>query len=76
MAAFNVKAHWDSEARVWWAESDDVPGLVAEAETHDDLIQELRHIVPELLALNMPSVRGVTHTMHILSDQIEEMCDA
>jgi len=26
-----VKAFWDSDARVWVAESDDVPGLITEA---------------------------------------------
>jgi hypothetical protein len=44
MSAFNVKAHWDTEARVWWAESDDVPGLVAEAESHDQLVADLHQI--------------------------------
>jgi predicted RNase H-like HicB family nuclease len=29
---FTVTAEWDSEAAVWVAESEDVPGLVTEAE--------------------------------------------
>jgi predicted RNase H-like HicB family nuclease len=28
-----VDAHWDSEAGVWVAESEDIPGLVTEAES-------------------------------------------
>lgn len=32
-----VRAEWDEEARVWVATSDDVPGLVTEADTVEDL---------------------------------------
>jgi hypothetical protein len=34
------------------AESEDVPGLVTEAETLDSLTDKLRNIIPELLHLN------------------------
>jgi predicted RNase H-like HicB family nuclease len=48
----NVWADWDAEARVWVAASDDVPGLVAEAASLDELFCELQTLIPELLALN------------------------
>jgi len=48
----NVRAHWDADARVWVALSDDVPGLVAEASSLDELFSELQTLIPELLALN------------------------
>ncbi len=47
-----VRATWDDEARVWVAESDDVPGLVTEASTTEQLLAKLRVLVPELLELN------------------------
>ena len=47
-----VKAFWDSEARVWVAESDDVPGLVTEADTMEQLIDKLHILIPELLQEN------------------------
>ena len=47
-----VLAHWDPEARVWVAESDDVPGLITEADTVEQLLQRLQVLVPELLELN------------------------
>lgn len=47
-----VRAVWDPEAGVWIATSDDVPGLVAEAETQDRLLEKLKILVPELLELN------------------------
>ncbi len=49
---FKVDAFWDSEAEVWVATSDDVPGLVTEASTIEILAQKLRVIIPELLILN------------------------
>jgi hypothetical protein len=48
----SVQARWDTEARVWVAVSDDVPGLAAEAASLDQLFQELTVLIPELLALN------------------------
>ena len=45
-------AQWDSEAGRWVAESADVPGLVAEADSPNALAQKLRTLIPELLELN------------------------
>lgn len=49
---YEVEARWDSAAGVWVAESDDVPGLVAEAELMNALVEKVRVLVPELLELN------------------------
>ncbi len=46
-----VQARWDPEASVWIATSDDVPGLVVEAETGPSMIEETRLVLPELLEL-------------------------
>ena len=47
-----VKFIWDSEAAVWVAESDDVPGLVLESGSYDALVERVKHAIPELLELN------------------------
>jgi predicted RNase H-like HicB family nuclease len=47
-----VSAEWDSEAKVWVAESEDVPGLATEAESPDALLEKLKILIPELLELN------------------------
>lgn len=54
MANQNIEVHafWDEEAGVWVAESEQVPGLVTEAETFEDLAAKLENLVPELLELN------------------------
>ena len=47
-----VQIDWDSEASVWLATSEDVPGLVAESGTLPCLMTKLRSLVPELLEAN------------------------
>jgi predicted RNase H-like HicB family nuclease len=51
-SALVVRAEWDDEARVWVVESDDIPGLVAEAEGREDLVKKLSILIPEMLELN------------------------
>ena len=48
----HVEAVWDPEAGVWVATSDDVPGLVTEAETLETLTERLRVMIPDILAAN------------------------
>ena len=52
MRQYHVVAKWDSEAKVWFAESDDIPGLVTEADTLEALIERITAVAPELLELN------------------------
>lgn len=49
---FKILANWDNEAAVWIAESEDVPGLVTEADSIDGLIAKLKVMIPELLEAN------------------------
>lgn len=49
MRHVTVSAFWDDEANVWVAESDDVPGLVTEAESIEKLTQKLQVLIPELI---------------------------
>ena len=52
MNHIRVTAIWDDEALVWVATSDDVPGLVTEAETQELLERKLVELIPELLLEN------------------------
>ena len=62
---YGVLTQWDCEAGVWVAESEDVPGLVAEADSPNVLVQKLRTLIPELLELNgVPNDR--TASFHVL----------
>jgi hypothetical protein len=61
-----VRVLWDSEARAWLATSEDVQGLVVEAATFDDVVAEVRALVPELLQLNQQS-HAQTVELHFLA---------
>ena len=71
-----VNAEWDPEAKVWVATSDDVPGLVTEAETVEALTEKLSVMIPELLEANGTLVGGavrevpinlIAHREHLIS---------
>ncbi len=47
-----VNLNWDSDADVWIATSEDIPGLVLESGSFDALLERVRFAVPELLSLN------------------------
>ncbi len=53
MKTFDVRAHWDADAGVWWADSDEIPGLAVEAATIKQLEDNVLAIAPELLKLNL-----------------------
>jgi Domain of unknown function (DUF1902) len=50
--SITIDARWDEEANVWIATSDDVAGLVVEADTWAAMIEEVRLVLPELLELS------------------------
>ena len=52
MHPYHVTAEWDSEAEVWVASSDDVPGLATGADTFEALVEKLKVVIPELLEEN------------------------
>ncbi|MGH7844165.1 MAG: DUF1902 domain-containing protein [Candidatus Binatia bacterium] len=78
MEQITVKAVWDDEAKVWVAESDDVPGLITEAPSPDALSTKLAILIPELLEANhaLPSdqkfvnIRVQFHGEHIATLQV------
>jgi hypothetical protein len=52
--AVTIVAEWDDESRVWWARSDDLPGLVSESPTLEGLIERVSAVVPDLLDAASP----------------------
>lgn len=60
---YTVEAFWDAEAKVWVASSENIPGLVTEADNLEILTKKLKNIVPELLLLN--KIVSVNYTGNI-----------
>jgi hypothetical protein len=51
MDEYGVLLTWDDEARVWYCTSGDIPGLILESGSLDDLMERARRAAPELLGL-------------------------
>jgi len=51
MNEYTINFSWDEEARVWIAICDDIP-LAIEHNSFDALIERVKTVVPEILALN------------------------
>ena len=56
----HVQATYDPKAGVWWAESEDLPGLVSEAPTLDALVDRVMAVAGELLEANGTPAAGVS----------------
>ena len=69
MAEYTIKLEWDSQANVWIATSNDVPGLVLESGSFDALIERVRYAVPELLELNQKEHADIS--LHFKSERHE-----
>lgn len=52
-----IRVFRDPAAGVWVAESEDVPGLVTEAEGLERLLEKLQAMIPELWSLNRTGPR-------------------
>lgn len=55
----HVQVSFDPDVEVWWAESDEVPGLVSEAPTQEELMDRVVDAAPELLAANGEEADGM-----------------
>ena len=51
--AFTVTAVWDPDAEVFTTSSD-IPGLVIEAATFEEVVDLVRSLAPEVIAANVP----------------------
>ncbi len=45
-----VNAAWDEETRVWFATSEDVPGLFVQADTFEELVELVPEVAADLLS--------------------------
>jgi Domain of unknown function (DUF1902) len=52
---FTVTAIWDPEAKVFTSQSD-IPGLVVEAATFEELVDLVEALAPEVIAANLPDI--------------------
>ena len=63
-----VRAHWDADASVWVATTDDVPGLATEAATLEALRDKLVVMIPELMEANNVASDLPEIPIHIIAE--------
>jgi predicted RNase H-like HicB family nuclease len=56
--SYTVHCTWDAEASVWFVSETDVPGLVTEAATVEEMSRKLEQMIPELLEANAVPAHG------------------
>jgi predicted RNase H-like HicB family nuclease len=59
MSEYTIIFFWDDEASVWIAESEDLPGLILESDSFDNLVEKVKKAVHDLLELNETNHRQV-----------------
>lgn len=52
MQRCTIQANWDEEASVWYVVESDVPGLVAEGDSLEELLEKIKGLLPDLVHLN------------------------
>ena len=73
MNSIIVKAEWDTEAEVWTATSDDVPGLVAESASLEKLRPKVMSMIEELIQLNGLSFGEGDIPVHFVAQTTERL---
>jgi len=67
---YTVKFIWDEEAKVWIADSNDIPGLVLESGSLDALMERVSIAATELIELNQLPHNS---TIHYVSEKTQRM---
>ena len=57
MSEFTVSVAHDLEAGVWYVEASDIPGLNAEADTYEGLVEVVLDLAPDLIEHNLDGDR-------------------
>jgi predicted RNase H-like HicB family nuclease len=68
-----VRAAWDDAASVWVATSEDVPGLVTEADTFEALNAKLPAMISELLALDGSGSDLPEIPVHVIAERTSRL---
>ena len=68
---YSVSCQWDPEASVWYVAESDVPGLVTEAPTLEEMEAKLMRMIPELLELNEGLERPVAVPFELIARKRE-----
>lgn len=72
MAVWTIRTNYDPEARVWYTIDGDIPGLLADADTIEELAAKAGRMLPDLLEIHADEfsdserLRG-PHRIHVIA---------
>jgi hypothetical protein len=64
-----VHAQWDAATATWATNGEDIPGLVCETTTLEELIEVIRDVAPDLLRDNLGMRSGQTVDIIVLAER-------
>lgn len=65
---YTVNIKWDEDAKIWFAISDDIPGLMLEDSSYSNLKERIKNAVLELLEANhLPEMTGLNYTEDMIT---------
>ena len=71
MSIWTVRAQYDSEARVWYSVEGDMPGLLVNGATLEELADKAAAMLPDLLDVNAghldPAVTAGPHRIRVIA---------
>ena len=70
MDSYNVQLHWDDEAKVWWTSSEDIPGLLVEADDIDGVIKEACLAASVLVEMDNVEKRGKLNFLYEREEKV------
>ena len=63
---YSAAIRWDEEVGVWYVSETNFPGLAAEAETRQGLMEKIRLLIPELHDANRHLMQNHSHDEEIV----------
>lgn len=76
MRSIIVRADWDDEAKVWVATSNDIDGLVIEADRMEELGPKLQAAILDLIEVNGVDLEGPEVPIFLHADQVLKLAPA
>lgn len=72
MTLWTIRANYDPEARVWYTIDGDIPGLLADADTIEELAAKAGRMLPDLIEIHADTLADQDrlcgpHRIHVIA---------
>ena len=73
---YTVTAEWDADAKIWWTNGEDIPGLTVQADSFEELASLVLELGPEMLRDNVKLPVGTQVAITIVAQRHGTTCIA